>query len=87
VIPVSRETTFLEATLEAVRGEMEQSRGGVRLKGFGRFENAWVSQGLGAVTDARVARGIRRYISQAFDDEALSRWAAPVHTAALRWGR
>lgn len=57
----------------ALRAAMEQTRGALRLKEFERFEHAWVSQVIGAVTDARAAPGIRRYISQEFDDEALSR--------------
>ena len=57
----------------ALRAAMEQTRGALSLEEFERFEHAWVSQVIGAVTDARAAPGIRRYISQAFDDEALSR--------------
>jgi len=57
----------------ALRAAMAQTRGALRLKEFERFEHAWVSQVMAAVTDARAAPGIRRYISQAFDDEALSR--------------
>jgi len=57
----------------ALRSAMAQTRDGLGLKEFERFEHAWVSQVMGAVTDARVAPGIRRYISQVFDDEALAR--------------
>ena len=57
----------------ALRAAMEQTREGVGVTEFERFEHAWVSQVMGAVTDARTAPGIRRYISQAFDDEALAR--------------
>lgn len=57
----------------ALRAAMAQTREALGLEEFERFEHAWVSQVLGAVTDARVAPGIRRYISQAFDDEALAR--------------
>ncbi len=57
----------------ALRAVMSQTRAGLRLEAFERFEHAWVSQVMGAVTDARLAPGIRRYISQAFDDEALAR--------------
>ena len=57
----------------ALRSAMAQTREALRLEEFERFEHAWVSQVMSAVTDARVAPGIRRYISQAFDDEALAR--------------
>lgn len=57
----------------ALRSAMAQTRDGIRLEEFERFEHAWVSQVMGAVTNARVASGIRRYISQAFDEEALAR--------------
>ena len=57
----------------ALRSAMAQTRDGLRLEDFERFEHAWVSQVMAVVTDARAAPGIRRYVSQAFDDEALSR--------------
>lgn len=57
----------------ALRSAMAQTRDGIRLEEFERFEHAWVSQVMGAVTNPRTPPGIRRYISQAFDDEALAR--------------
>lgn len=57
----------------ALRAAMSQTRAGLQCQEFERFEHAWVSQVMAAVTDARMAPGIRRYISQAFDDEALAR--------------
>ena len=50
-----------------------QIRPGLRLEVFERFEHAWVCQVMAAATDAQAAPGIRRYVSQAFDDEALAR--------------
>ena len=57
----------------ALRAAIAQIRPGLRLEVFERFEHAWVCQVMAAVTDAQVAPGIRRYVSQAFDDEALAR--------------
>ena len=56
-----------------LRAAMARTRAGLRAEAFERFEHAWVSQVMAAVTDARLAPGIRRYVSQAFDDEALAR--------------
>ena len=57
----------------ALRAAIAQIRPGLHLEMFERFEHAWVCQVMAAATDAQAAPGIRRYVSQAFDDEALAR--------------